>query len=91
MIEDISRIEERQTNAVAQEYIGKGYEVDRDVLLDFFPDFRADLVAKKADEEKSHRSEDSVFTEKGSQDTQAAECGALQTGVGFCAGSGWRT
>ena len=52
MIEDISRIEERQTNAVAQEYIGKGYEVARDVLLDFFPDFRADLVAKKADEKR---------------------------------------
>ena len=52
MIEDISRIEERQTNAVAQEYIGKGYEVARDVLLDFFPDFRADLVAKKADDKR---------------------------------------
>ena len=52
MIEDIARIEERQTNAVVQEYIGKGYEVSRDVLLDFFPDFRADLVAEKADEKR---------------------------------------
>ena len=52
MIEDTSRIEERQTNAVAQEYIGKGYAVSRDVLLDFFPDFRADLVAEKADEKR---------------------------------------
>ena len=52
MIEDIARIEERQTNAVAQEYLGKGYEVLREVQLDFFPDLRADLIVLKGDEKR---------------------------------------
>ena len=34
----------------AQEYRSKGYDVSTGVLLDFFPDFQADLVVRKGDE-----------------------------------------
>ena len=35
---------------VAEEYRRKGYEVAREVALDFLPDIRADLIARKDDE-----------------------------------------
>lgn len=35
---------------VAEEYRSKGYEVARDVALDFLPGFYADLIARKDDE-----------------------------------------
>ncbi|MDE2736598.1 MAG: hypothetical protein OXI72_19530 [Gemmatimonadota bacterium] len=36
----------------AQEYRSKGYDVSTEVLLDFFPNFQADLVVRKGDESK---------------------------------------
>ena len=36
----------------AQEYRSKGYGVSTGVLLDFFPNFQADLVVRKGDESK---------------------------------------
>ena len=46
-MEDIAKREIEQTNEVAREYMDKGYEVQRDVELDFVPGFRADLLARK--------------------------------------------
>lgn len=50
MPEDVAIAEKKRADAIAQEYRAKGYEVSREVALDFFPDFRADIVAKKGDE-----------------------------------------
>ena len=36
----------------AEEYRSKGYEVSLDLVLDFFPGFRADLLVRKGDEVK---------------------------------------
>lgn len=52
MEEDIAVREKEQANAVAREYIEKGYEVQREVSLDFMPDFRVDLLARKDGETK---------------------------------------
>ena len=52
MIEDITIAERQRIDAIAQEYLAKGYEVSRGVPLDFFPSFRADIVARKGDEVK---------------------------------------
>ena len=46
-MEDIARREREQKNQVAREYMDKGYEVQRDVELDFVPGFRADMLARK--------------------------------------------
>ena len=46
-MEDIARREIEQKNQVAREYMDKGYEVQRDVELDFVPGFRADMLARK--------------------------------------------
>lgn len=46
-MEDIARREIEQKNEVAREYMDKGYEVQRDVELDFVPGFRADMLARK--------------------------------------------
>ena len=49
MIEDITIAEKQQIDVVAQEYMDKGYKVTRDVVLDFLPNFRVDLVVEKGD------------------------------------------
>ena len=46
-MEDIARREIEQKNEVARDYQDKGYEVQRDVELDFVPGFRADMLARK--------------------------------------------
>ena len=51
-MEDIVNLEKRRADAIAEEYLNKGYEVSRGVVLDFFPGFRADLVVKRGDEVK---------------------------------------
>ena len=51
-MEDIIIAERRRADAIAQEYINKGYEVSREVPLDFFHGFRADIVVRKGDEVK---------------------------------------
>ena len=51
-MEDIIALEKRRADAIAKEYQNKGYEVSREVVLDFFPGFRVDMVAKKGDESK---------------------------------------
>ena len=50
MIEDIAVLESLLTDQKAEEYRKKGYEVAREPQLDFLPDFRPDLVARKGDE-----------------------------------------
>lgn len=50
MPEDVAIAERKRADAIAQEYRAKGYEVSREVELDFFPNFRADIVARKGDE-----------------------------------------
>ena len=49
-MEDIAILERERTNEVARNYMDKGYEVQRDVELDFVPGFRADLLARKGGE-----------------------------------------
>ena len=49
-MEDIAILERERTNEVARNYEDKGYEVQRDVELDFVPGFRADLLARKGGE-----------------------------------------
>lgn len=51
-MEDIIILEKRRADAIAEEYRIKGYAVSRGVVLDFFPGFRVDMVAKKGDESK---------------------------------------
>ena len=45
---DTAQIEARYTRLIELEYIEKGYAVDRDVRLDFIPNFRADMIAERA-------------------------------------------
>ena len=49
-MEDVAILERERTNEVARNYEDKGYEVQRDVELDFVPGFRADLLARKGGE-----------------------------------------
>ena len=51
-MEDIITLEKRRADAIAEDYLNKGYEVSREVTLDFFPGFRVDMVARKGDEVK---------------------------------------
>ncbi len=52
MIEDIVIAERQRADAIAYEYLSKGYEVSKEVSLDFFPDFRVDMLVRKGDELK---------------------------------------
>ena len=45
--EDIARSEQRLIATVAREYRDKGYDVQREVVLDFLDGLRVDLVARK--------------------------------------------
>ena len=47
MMADATNSEYLLAHKVAQDYRSKGYEVSRDVPLDFLPGFRADLIARK--------------------------------------------
>ena len=49
---DTETAEARYTRLIELEYIEQGYSVDRDIHLDFIPDFRADMIARKGDETK---------------------------------------
>ena len=51
-MEDIISLEKRQTDVVAKEYLMQGYEVSREVVLDFFPKLPVDLLAKKGEDIK---------------------------------------
>ena len=51
-MEDITILEKRRANEVAQNYLDQGYEVTREVELDFFPGYRVDMLIKKGDETK---------------------------------------
>jgi uncharacterized protein YutE (UPF0331/DUF86 family) len=51
-MEDIVISEKKRADAIAQEYMDKGYRVSREVVLDFFPGFRADILVEKGDERK---------------------------------------
>ena len=50
MIEDTAVLEGLLLDQTAEEYLRRGYEVMRQPQLDFLPDFRPDLVARKGDE-----------------------------------------
>lgn len=47
--EDIARAEKRLIATVEREYRDKGYDVQRDVALDFLDGLRVDLIARKGD------------------------------------------
>ena len=47
MVSDTAITERQLADIRAEEYRAQGYEVARDVSLDFVPDFRADLVVRK--------------------------------------------
>ena len=47
MMEDATNSEYLLAHKVAQDYRSRGYEVSRNVPLDFLPGFRADLIARK--------------------------------------------
>ena len=47
--EDIARSEKRLADTAEREYRDKGYDVQRDVALDFLDGLRVDLVARKGD------------------------------------------
>ncbi len=51
-MEDAAILEARLADVTAEKYRSKGYVVSRDESLEFFPGFRADLVARKGDEVK---------------------------------------
>lgn len=51
-MEDITILEKRRANEVAQNYLEQGYEVTREVELDFFPGYRVDMLVKKGDQKK---------------------------------------
>ncbi len=51
-MEDITILEKRRANEVAQNYLDQGYEVAREVELDFFPGYRVDMLVKKGDQTK---------------------------------------
>ena len=48
--EDIDRSEQRLIATVEREYRDKGYDVQREVVLDFLDGLRVDLVARKGDQ-----------------------------------------
>ena len=52
MISNATNAEYLLALKTAQEYRSKGYDVSTEVLLDFFPNFQADLVVRKGDESK---------------------------------------
>ena len=52
MIRNPTNAEHLLALKTAQEYRSKGYDVSTGVLLDFFPNFQADLVVRKGDESK---------------------------------------
>ncbi len=52
MTENATVSEKLLADMTAEEYRSKGYEVSREAQLDFLPDFRTDLVARKGDEVK---------------------------------------
>ena len=52
MMKDLARIKKTFTDKTEVEYRSRGYEVSRDVALDFYPDFRADLLASRKGETK---------------------------------------
>ena len=51
-MEDIVITEKKRADIIAREYQDKGYTVTRDVPLDFFPGFQADILVEKDDERK---------------------------------------
>lgn len=51
-MEDAVILERRLAEITAEKYRSKGYDVSREVSLDFFPGFKVDLVARKGDEAK---------------------------------------
>ena len=51
-MEDIAITEKHISDRTEAEYLSKGYEVAREVPLDFMPGFRADLLASKDGETK---------------------------------------
>ncbi len=51
-MEDIVVTEKQHADVIAQEYIDKGYEVSREISLDFFPGILVDILVKKDDETK---------------------------------------
>lgn len=50
MIEDIEILEKKLIAKTAAKYRSRGYEVEENCPLEFLPDFRADLVARKDDD-----------------------------------------
>ena len=52
MMKDLARIKKAFTDKTEAEYRSRGYEVARDVALDFYPNFRADLLASRNGETK---------------------------------------
>ena len=52
MVEHATNSEYLLTLKTAEEYLSNGYEVQQAALLDFFPDFPADLLVRKGDEVK---------------------------------------
>ena len=52
MMKDLARIKKAFTDKTEVEYRSRGYEVARDVALDFYPNFRADLLASRNGETK---------------------------------------
>lgn len=60
MASDTALNESRLAAITAEEFRGQGYEVEQEVLLDFLPGFRVDLVARKDGETRvvavKHRS-----------------------------------
>ena len=52
MMKDLARIKKTFTDKTEVEYRSQGYEVERDVALDFYPNFRADLLASRNGETK---------------------------------------
>ena len=55
MMKDLARIKKTFTDKTEVEYRSRGYEVSRDVALDFYPDFRADLLASRKGENQGYR------------------------------------
>ena len=51
-MEDIVVTEKQHADVIAQEYMDKGYEVSREVSLDFFPGILVDMLVKKGEETK---------------------------------------
>ena len=52
MVADLTIHERQIADIMAAEYKAKGYEVSRDVPIEFLPGYRADLLLEKSDEKK---------------------------------------